>query len=283
MTSEMEFDSSTREKLANLAYNSKPVKAEGQIQDRLANIEHQLKLLEYAALEKSELSINCGPLNSVTSIRKDLSADLATGLQDILETDGQSFGGELGILSDFEGIETRLDLSLKIPDELFWEVSPLTSIQDIPDVTIGSRSLRGWLERVFRHYGVSIEEIQWRRYLKVYFEEVYILYPFLHQPSVWKTFNEMWEYTALWPLSSIDERQKKLKEVAIVGLCMCLGRCTDLTRASDEVQAAGWPMYCAALKILQDASTGSNMAKNSLEDLQIMFLRVRSFQLSFSS
>jgi hypothetical protein len=257
-----------------------PEEGEQQMQDRLAHIEHQLKLLEYAALGKSEIAINRGSINTVASIRKNLSTDLAAGLQDILETEGQSFGGEIGIISDFEGIEARLDLSIHVPDELFWEISPLTSFQDIPAATIKSRSLRGWLERIFHHYGVSVEETKWRRYLQVYFDEIHILYPFLHQPSVWRTFNEMWEYSALWPLSSSDERRSKLKEVAIVGLCMCLGRCTDLTRASDEVQAAGWPLYCAALSISQDASTGSNTIHKSLADLQIMFLRVHLFQLS---
>jgi hypothetical protein len=112
--------------------------------------------------------------------------------------------------------------------------------------------------------------------LNIFLEEVHILYPILHPPTLWDIFDGMWENSVLWNMTNPAEREHKRLSVALVCFCLALGRCSVPTRMTDAsgVRSAGWSLYSVGVSLMQDAMGLSNTAAKSLLTLQLLLLRV---------
>lgn len=205
-------------------------------------------------------------------------------LQNVLEADGQSFAGELSMSPAFQEMNDDLDrtgingasaaakLSPALPRGCSLQKGSLMS-------SCGDqqpRKVRGWLEAVLVHHGVNADEADWRRYLQVFFDEVHVLYPFLHTPTVWEIFNELWEYSALWAMTNAAEREHNRMTAAVVCFCLALGRCSVSSRMADAsgVHSSGWSLYSVGMSLMQDAVEMNNTTAKSLVAMQIIMLRV---------
>ncbi|KAH8688468.1 fungal-specific transcription factor domain-containing protein [Ilyonectria robusta] len=201
----------------------------------------------------------------------------STELENVLEADGQTFAGEISMSPAFQDVDEGLGHAVnstsksipKIPSGQSFS-NPATSGDK------GSRKVRGWLESVLNQHGVVANEEEWRRYLAIFMDEIHILYPILHRPTVWETFNELWEYSALWSMSNSADREQKRMSVALICFCLALGRCSVSTRMTDAngVHSAGWSLYSVGLALMQDTMEMSNNAAKSLVTMQILLLRV---------
>lgn len=199
------------------------------------------------------------------------------GLQSVLEPEGQAFAGEASLDSGARSMLLEPSISGSVASSSAPYRRPSSPLSEHAPGRTGK--IRGWLERVFAQHDLFADQAEWRRYLRVFFDEVHILYPFLHPGSVWQTFDEMWEYSALWVMSDTAEREQKRMAAALVCFCLALGRCNVSTRMEDVdgVQSAGWTLYSAGMSLMLDMPEPSNTSATSLLGFQISILRVSQF------
>lgn len=241
---------------------------------RVAQLERQMSMIQQS-LEGAVANTTTGGSGRRESgphgHGSDSSSPACAKLQSVLEPDGQSFMGELSMtpnLVEVEGSgEESADNMIKLTADLPW---------DMPSGrNKSSRKVRGWLESVLQRHGVVADEADWREYMELFFEEIHILYPILHPPAVWQTFNGLWEYGALWPMSDSAQREEKRLSVALVCICLALGRCCVSTRMTDAtgVHSSGWSLCSVAMELMQDSERIGKRAATSLLNMQIQLLR----------
>ncbi|KPM42903.1 hypothetical protein AK830_g3617 [Neonectria ditissima] len=205
---------------------------------------------------------------------EDLPTPKSTDLQNVLEADGQTFAGEISMSPAFQDVGENLGpVNASSKSAGF---SPRASHQNFASGEKRPRKMRGWLETVLKQHGIVPDEEEWRRYLVVFMDEIHVLYPVLHRPTIWETFNELWEYSALWSMTNSAEREQKRMSAALICFCLALGRCSVSTRMTDAngVHSAGWSLYSAGVALMQDTMEMSNTAAKSLLAMQILLLRV---------
>ncbi|KAG7144249.1 Transcriptional activator protein acu-15 like [Verticillium longisporum] len=168
----------------------------------------------------------------------------------LLYKNGQTFAGEISMSPGLQGMDDDMD---RMAGDSSGMMAEYPSRSPNPAGDSSPRKIRAWLETILDQHGVVADEEAWRRYLHVFLEEIHILYPILHAPTLWETFNEMWEYSALWPLTSSAEREQKRMAVAL---------------------SAGWTLYSVGMSLLQDSTEMSNTAAKSLLTLQMLLIRV---------
>ncbi|RSL90019.1 hypothetical protein CEP51_000934 [Fusarium floridanum] len=200
-------------------------------------------------------------------------------LQSALEADGQTFAGEITMNPAFEDDNDTLDHNSVVSSGLRLEhSSPASSLH--PQATspgeLGVRKGRWWFDSILAQHGVTIDENQSRYYLQVYLEEIHPMYPFIHPPAIWETFNEMWQYSTPWPTAESPEGEHMRVSMALVCFCLALGRCSISSRIADPsgVSSSGWSLYCVGKSLLQDLLETSNTATKSLLMLQVLIVRV---------
>lgn len=200
-------------------------------------------------------------------------------LQSALEADGQTFAGEITMNPAFEDDNETLDHNSVVSSGLRLEhSSPASSLH--PPATspgeLGVRKGRWWFDSILAQHGVNIDENQSRYYLQVYLDEIHPMYPFIHPPAIWETFNEMWQYSTPWPTADSAEGEHMRVSMALVCFCLALGRCSISSRIADPsgVSSSGWSLYCVGKSLLQDLLETSNTATKSLLMLQVLIVRV---------
>lgn len=107
------------------------------------------------------------------------------------------------------------------------------------------------------------------------FDEVHVLYPFLHPPSVRQTHECLWKDSLSSATGELEENQELRFSAAIVFICLALGRCTASSRIDKEdgAHSAGWSLYSVALDLarpLLDIASGPAIALTSLQVLTWM-------------
>lgn len=249
-----------------------------ELLSRLAEVERQLSLIRATG---HDIAVNAQTHPARTVSVDDHATPNSAELQNVLEADGQTFVGELSMshgLRDSTG-EGRQPAPNASPSN-FPDVSPGTSLPRRPDSLLadrgGVRKVRGWLESILDSHGIVANEKEWRVYLQLFLDEIHILYPILHPPTLWEMFEEVWENSVLWPMANAAEREHKRLSVALVCFCLALGRCTVSTRMVDAsgVYSSGWSLYSVGMRLMQDVIEMSNSAAKSLLALQIIVLRV---------
>ncbi|KAF7554459.1 hypothetical protein G7Z17_g2928 [Cylindrodendrum hubeiense] len=257
-------------------YISRACVSNHELLSRLVDVERRLNVMQSpiqdaAKYQPSHHSHSHGGLPG-----DDFPTPKSNELENVLEADGQTFAGEISMSPAFQDVDESLGRSVN-------STKPLPNIptgSSLQNSTAsgdkGSRKVRGWLESILSQHGIVANEEEWRRYLAIFLDEIHILYPILHQPTVWETFNELWEYSALWSMSNSADREQKRMSVALICFCLALGRCSVSTRMTDAngVHSAGWSLYSVGVALMHDTMEMSNNAAKSLVTMQILVLRV---------
>lgn len=132
------------------------------------------------------------------------------------------------------------------------------------------------LFQVLSSHKIVPDRVQWDRVMKTFCDEVLVLVPFLHLPSVWEAYENLWD-GFLYPESN---HQSQLGEWRLTSsyvlLCLANGTCVESSRVNDqEVQySAGWSLYRAARDIFGDLLDVFSDCKNQLLLLQNILLMV---------
>ncbi|KAM5374702.1 hypothetical protein ACJZ2D_006346 [Fusarium nematophilum] len=237
---------------------------------RLAEVERQLQMMRastpYPAVERGQR----GPPRHVSADGqpKRPSAEL----QNTLETDGQTFAGELSMTPAMEDEYEPLDRTNTTSSGMLLEYpSPGSSLHHPTTRRVGS-----WLEGILAQHGVAADEQQWRCDLQTFLDEVHPFYACLHPPKVWETFNDIWEYSALWSVTDAAGREHKRISLALVFFCLAVGRCSMSSNMPDEngVYSSGWSLYSVGMTLLQGRMETGGMTTKSLLMLQTLLVRV---------
>lgn len=235
---------------------------------RVAHLERQLSMLSTTALGALPPAGHSRiEHQSPTSSTEDRVTPDSAVLQSVLESDGQTFVGEASITPALDAMPETT--SATVPSTS----SPNTMMQRSNDAPL---KVPGWLQLIFSQHDLIAEPSRWRRCLHNFFNEIHVLYPFLHPPSVWESFDALWEPSTLWVPSDMAEAKQKRASVALVCFCLALGRCSISTRMEDEdgVHSSGWTLYSAGMSLIQDSPELSDGSAMSLMGFQITITRV---------
>lgn len=202
---------------------------------------------------------------------------LLANLQNALETEGQTFAGEKSLNLVFDN--EKWDLFSTASSVRRAENTSLGSSLHVPTMSpkdTSVRTARGWFAGTFMQHGVTIDEQQARYYLKAYMDDIHPLYPIIHPPTVWTTFNVMWQSWTPWSSTGSLEREQARVSVALVCFCLALGRCSVSSSLTDPggIQSSGWIFYNIGISLIDDIFDTPNATSKSLSTLQVLILRV---------
>ena len=249
-----------------------------EILARLDAVERELQTMRPSDSDSARL-----PLNHMAA--DDQLQPSSAKLQNALETEGQTFAGEITMTLVFD--DENLDCTSTASSATRADYSSPGSSLHLPAMSpkdMGGRTARGWFESILTQHGVTTDEQQSRYYLQVYVDEIHPIYPFIHPPTVWKTFNELWQHSTLWSRTNSVEREHVRVSVALVCFCLALGRCSISSRTTDPsgVQSSGWSLYNVGMSLIHDLLETSNAATKSLFMLQVLILRVNQPDIEFA-
>ncbi|MCJ1360184.1 MAG: hypothetical protein MMC33_010187 [Icmadophila ericetorum] len=114
---------------------------------------------------------------------------------------------------------------------------------------------RLWLRTILLSLGIVHEKTQWLKYLELYFGELHILFPFLHPPTVWDTFDYLLQNSLFVSSNEVSDGSKETKvSLAVLFLCLAIGRCAGSSRVdeADGKHSAGWSLYSVAMCLLRE-------------------------------
>ncbi|KAL4740935.1 fungal-specific transcription factor domain-containing protein [Aspergillus similis] len=141
--------------------------------------------------------------------------------------------------------------------------TPHSHVRDVPNQLIQSE----YLHCVLSKHSVLPVRAQWNRYLQAYVDEVHVLYPILHLPTLRREFSQFWDQ---------DSAGYTKAQVAQILICLAIGRCTTASRTgSEEAQhSSGWSLYSAAMDILGGEAGLFTLNDSTLLVLQTFTLMV---------
>ncbi|KAH6949645.1 fungal-specific transcription factor domain-containing protein, partial [Ilyonectria sp. MPI-CAGE-AT-0026] len=130
-------------------------------------------------------------------------------------------------------------------------LTPMSNAVSSPNLDKGTRS---WLRTILCSHGVVPDKRQWEIFSRVYLDEIHCIYPLLHPPTVRQTYDYLWERSFLVLPTDLEKDGQSMISIAIVFLCLALGRCLVSSRAAnaDAAQSAGWSLYSVAMHLLHD-------------------------------
>ncbi|KAM0324258.1 hypothetical protein ACHAPQ_008416 [Fusarium lateritium] len=236
---------------------------------RLEAVERHLRLMRPPTPDQPR------PMHNHASVDEQLQPSAAK-LQSALETDGQTFAGEITMTPGFEDENDGLDQNASVSSAIRADYSsPASSLHPPATTPSDVTGRRGaWFERILARHGVVTDQQQCSYHLQVYMDEVHPMYPVVHPPAVWDTFNEMWQYPASGSSAESVPREQMRVSVALVCFCLALGRCSMSARMSDPsgVESSGWSLYSVGMSLLGDLLETSNTAIKSLLMLQALMI-----------
>ncbi|KAJ5825183.1 hypothetical protein N7474_002321 [Penicillium riverlandense] len=259
---------------------------ENELLSRVSRIEHQLSLiLRPEAHTQNHLG---DTLTTPTRPRGRQPLDDNTAANSLTRSQGSSFSprvptfsGETSLTHNITMIEGRLE-QMGVIYERLRSTSPghsfgshLTpSPEALPDNTLewGQTS---YIRKVLDSHRVVPNEELWRGFMRTFCEEVHILVPFLHIPTLWTLYEETWE--KFFNFSRHDHLNSENRiQVAHILLCLANGKCVGSSRlhSGEEQYSAGWSLYNAGKDIFGDLLDSFHDGDNQIIVLQTITLMV---------
>jgi hypothetical protein len=135
---------------------------------------------------------------------------------------------------------------------------------------------KSYIYQALDSHKIVPDRVQWDRAMKTFCDEVHILVPFLHLPSVWKAYERLWE-SFLIPSASHYSRGEWRFTFACVLLCLANGTCVESSRVDGQQgqYSAGWSLYRAARDVFGDLLDVFGHCTDQILLLQNILLMVR--------
>lgn len=163
-----------------------------------------------------------------------------------------------------------------------------------PDSSISRTTQRqpNFVSQVLNHHGILPNREQWDGLMSTFCDEVHILVPFLHPPSLWTLYEEMCASCLHGQSNAHDKTRGCQLQAAHVLLCLANGRSVGSSQCEGGQGSfsAGWSLYSAARELFGDLIDGFSRYDDQLFLLQTILLMVRLsgvlksfFQLSLTS
>lgn len=197
-----------------------------------------------------------------------------------------TFSGETSLAHNITMIEGRLE-QMGVIYERLRSTSPghsfgshLTpSPEALSDHTLEWRQT-SYVRKVLNFHGVVPDKELWGGFMRTFCEEVHILVPFLHIPTLWILYEETWE--KLFDFSKNDHLNSENRiQVAHILLCLANGKCVESSRLNlgEEQYSAGWSLYSAGRDVFGDLLDSFHDGDNQIIVLQTITLMVRAPKL----
>ncbi|KAJ5092651.1 hypothetical protein NUU61_007521 [Penicillium alfredii] len=231
------------------------------LSSRLCRIEHELSLLRAPEIQGSENAPrdhnqSNPPLQVPTfSGETSLSHNL-TVVEGRLEQMGMGYTGG-GSTSPNHHTGSRL--------------TPSPNLRDHPMERRAGSVIHNSLEA----HGITPDRELWDRLICNFRDEVHILVPFLHLPSLQEAYADVWERLSHCR-HNIQPDGLHCVRVAHILLCLANGRCVESSRSDreDRQYSAGWRFYSAAREIFGDLLDGFHQCSNQILSMQTVVLMV---------
>ena len=147
--------------------------------------------------------------------------------------------------------------------------SPISHADDVPEYR-EKISIRCLLSK----FDIEPDRPRWDEFFDTFCEEIHILYPMVHLPTLRMNYMEMWnQYLLSDHELSLDNNRFTIAQIWI---CLAIGRCTQSPRlhGEDGRHSAGWSLYDAAMHLFGDLLTSFQECSNPILVLQTLILIV---------
>lgn len=250
---------------------------------RSGRVERELKLTSTEThTEEAQRDSNA----AAPSVREIHARNRRGSRQRSLSPQVPTFSGETSIAHNITVVEGRLEqMGVQYGQR---SNSPRRSFRSCltpspaPSINRSSDRQTSFIHRVLDTHGITPDRETWGRLMHTFCDEVHILVPFLHPPSLWKLHEEMWR-GSLAQKSGDDERSGARRvQAAHVLLCVANGRCVETSRYEGDTgpYSAGWSLYSAARDIFGDLLEGFCQCPDQVFVLQTALLMVRPKSLN---
>lgn len=244
---------------------------------RLSSIEHHIQ------------SISRKNSGDMFSARQDFPAMTPVSIGMVDDIASASSPTESNIES-FAG-ETSIAFSLKQTESTFIPRGPaISSLEELASTNVIDQALpsssfqccdhetshQPSLAEIMARYKVDTNRRQLDMFLAVFFDDIHILYPFLHPPAVRQTYERMWsQYIATPSILPNDDQMRMETDLSIVFVCLALGCCnySPRTNADNASHSAGWNLFCVA-KNLSQSQLDITHSTISLDKIQLFAMMV---------
>lgn len=183
----------------------------------------------------------------------------------------QTFVGEMSVFHSLGAKDACLDEQRAI-DNLQTPTSPA----DAQANTIAEKGSKRWLSSILVSHRVVPDREDFDGLLRVYFEAVHTLNPFLHRPWLEQTHADLWAQSFFDSEHDFVQNYTKRLSTAIVFLCMASGACQESSRMDphSNCYSAGYSLYSVAMDLLRPLFDLTQDRPISLQSLQALALSV---------
>lgn len=259
-----------------------------QLASRLTELERQLSSMR---APESPGMIATGKAHSDTDyshIQRDPLNDMGSDemiISNLSPSPGvPTFSGETSIAHNLTVVEGRLEqmgvqysrLRSKSPDRQY--TSNLTPSPQAPTSYFEGQAT-SVTQRILRNHGMIPNRNQWEGIMHTFCDEVHVLVPFLHLPSMWRLFEKSWSDSFDQHSISYDNGGIQRFQAAHILLCLANGRCVESSRfeGDEGPYSAGWSFYSAARDVFGDLLDGFCQCADQVFLLQTVVLMVSLF------
>ncbi|KAL3474865.1 fungal-specific transcription factor domain-containing protein [Aspergillus californicus] len=130
------------------------------------------------------------------------------------------------------------------------------------------------IRKILRNHDIELDRSQWDGLLTIFCDEIHVLYPFLHLPTLRNHLERCSEPTK--PTSTSKSLNQRRIAGAQILLCLAIGKCTASPRLDSEEgrHSAGWSFYVAAMDLFGDLSACFDGCFDQILVLQTLALAV---------
>lgn len=259
---------------------------------RLDRIENQLSLLV------SSISRGLGGLNGPTSEvvspqehRPNHARSLgSSSIKSPPKSSVPMFSGETSIAHTLDQVEDHLAHIGGVDGNRHSATTFQTAKTSLPPSPVPHRDdddehhEQVYIRQVLNDFDIEPERRCWDDFLDTFCEEVHILYPMLHIPTLRQNYIDMWNRHLLSPGGELGCDDSRFT-IAQVWICLAIGRCTQSARihGEDGRHSAGWSLYDAAMHLIGDLLSSPRECSSPKLILQTLVLMVYTTHYALES
>lgn len=235
-----------------------------------------------SSVGSDEAGRECNQFNNLGAQRDITTRDERNPCRRIASPSVPAFSGETSMDHSLTVVEGRLEqMGVRYqedrcapPDHSF--NSRLTPSPD-SHFSRATEQQSNFIIRVLNHHRILPNWEQWDGLMVTFCDEVHILVPFLHPPSLWALYEEICR-CCLHRQSNTDGQSRDGQlQVAHILLCLANGRSVESfqSEGTRSSYSAGWRLYSAARELCGDLLDAFSQFNDQLFLLQTVLLMVR--------
>ncbi|KAJ5699140.1 hypothetical protein N7462_001145, partial [Penicillium macrosclerotiorum] len=192
-----------------------------------------------------------------------------------------TFSGETSIAHNLTIVEGRLEqMGVQYTTRLSKSPNMAFASRLTPSPETALNHFSEWqpsfIQKILDAHGIVADRQQWDELMHTFCDEVHVLVPFLHLPSLWNLYEDTWRTSFNHGTNDLNRSNISRVRVAHVLLSIANGKCVESScfEADHGSYSAGWSLYCAAREIFGDLLNAFRQCTDQLLVLQTVVLMV---------